>query len=245
MVKLSLKFLVVGALIGCLLVFYRANTVSQARELRVVAVEQPGSALRIVLTSMESKDPLRPRYGYTITNIVDQPIAAYAIRESGVMPSGVLVNTTTFLHFPSVDVSLRPYETKYQEGTSGITYKEPPKEIRLSVDFVEFVDGSRWGEDSSKSGERMDGKRAGGKAAIKKYRDVLDAGGLKSFQSVLSEPAIVNPDESASDQWKEGFKSGVSLVRKRLTAVKNSSDIQEIKKELAKPFDTVSGRQNP
>jgi hypothetical protein len=245
MVKLSLKFLVLGVLIGSFLVFYRANSISQARDLPVIAVEQPGAALRIVPTSIESKDPLRPRYGYTITNTVNKPIAAYTIRESAVMPSGLLVNATTFIHFPSVDVSLRPYDTKYQEGTSGITYKEPPKEVRLSVDFVEFVDGSRWGEDSSKSGERMDGKRAGGRAAIKKYRSVLDSGGLKSLQSALSESEIVNPDLSASDEWKEGFKSGVNLVRKRLADVKSSGDIQEVRKELAKPFDAVGGRQKP
>src|SRR5207248_5158720 len=116
---------------------------------------------------------LSPRYGYSVTNVSDKSIRAFTIQESVSIGSGAPVIGTHLTHYPAVKLFLRPHESKQEEGGRGRIYQSPPNKVELIVDFIEFVDGTNWGNDASKSGEMLDGYRAGGKAAIKKYREIL------------------------------------------------------------------------
>ena len=118
--------------------------------------------------------------------------------------------------------------------------------MELAVDFVEFADGTRWGDDISKTGEMLDGYRAGGKAATKRYREILASGGADALEQALASQDSVQPDDKTkSSVWMDGFSSGVSRVKSRLSVAKTKGGQEEVRRELAKPFDSTEGRQEP
>jgi hypothetical protein len=116
--------------------------------------------------------------------------------------------------------------------------------VELAVDFVEFADGTRWGDDTGKSGEMLDGLRAGGKAAIKRYREVLANEGADGVERALEVLNLTPPEsQNKSVKWVDGFNSGISTVKSRLTAARAKAGKDGIKRELDKPFDSTEGRQ--
>lgn len=243
-VKLSLIFLTLGVLTGSLW-FYSGYAFSQTKPLRVIVTRQPDSPLRVVSTYVDTTDPLRPRYGYSVTNTSDKPVRAYAIKQSVSLDPGSPIIHTAFTHAPAVKLFLKSYETWQEEGGLGGVYQTPPIEVELTVDFVEFVDGTRWGDDNAKSGEMLDGIRAGGKAAIKKFREILADSGGDRFEQALDDPDSVQPENSKKGYWEIGFNMGVNTVKRRLKEAKTKGGRDEVKRELDKPFDSTEGRQEP
>jgi hypothetical protein len=246
MLKLSFKFFALGILIGSSLFFYHRPSSSRTEPLRVTVVDQPGAPLLIVPTFVDSGNPLRPRYGYSITNSTDKAIVAYAIQESVSLEPGSPIVTTTLTHLPAKKLLLRPHDSRQEESGSGKTYDKAPIEVRLSVDFVEFADATRWGEDQIRSGERLDGERAGGRAALKKYREVLATDGLNVLTDALANPNFIQPGDSAkSSNWVDGFKTGVSVVKSRLVGAQTKAGREGVRLELEKPYDSTEGRLEP
>jgi hypothetical protein len=123
--RLSFKFLLLGILTGGLWFFYNGYGFSQTAHLRVVVAQQPDSPLLIVSTYVDSSDPLRPEYGYTVTNTSDKPIRAYTIRESASSGVGGAVVGSTLTHFPGVRLFLKPHESRQDEGGAGRVYESP------------------------------------------------------------------------------------------------------------------------
>lgn len=246
-VKLSFKCLMLGILAGSLWFFYNRYGFSQtAQPPRIVVAEQPGSPLVILSTHVESSDPLRPQYGYSITNTSDKPIRAYTIQESVSLGPGSPIISTELAHSPAVKLFLKSHESRQEEGGRGRIYQTPPVEVKLAVDFVEFADGTRWGDDASKSGEKLDGIRAGGKAAIKRYREILTNEGENGLEQALRNQSLIQPDDqSKSNEWAEGFNIGVNTAKSRLSKAKEKGGHDGSRRELEKPFDSTEGRQEP
>ncbi|MBA3804890.1 MAG: hypothetical protein H0X14_04160 [Acidobacteria bacterium] len=162
------------------------------------------------------------------------------------LDSGAPVIGTTLSHSPAVTLFLKPYEVRQAEGGLGSTYQIPPIKLELTVDFVEFADDTRWGEDTSKSGDRLDGIRAGGKAAIKKYGEILVSQGIGAVETALANTdLILRETRPKSDAWAKGFEIGVDMVKGRLVRAKEKKGRDEIRLELGKPFDSTEGRQEP
>lgn len=245
--KLSFRFLALGILIGSLWFFYSKSSFSQtATPPRIMVAEQPGSPLLILSTYVESSDPLRPRYGYSLTNISDKPIRAYTIREIVSLGSGAPIIGTELAHSPAVKLFLKSHESRQEEGGRGRIYESPPDKVELAVDFVEFADGTRWGADASKSGDRLDGIRAGGKAAGKRYREIFANEGENGLEQALKSEVLIQPEnQSKSNEWTEGFSTGVNTVKSRLSAAKKKGGHDGARRELEKPFDSTEGRQEP
>jgi hypothetical protein len=246
-VRLSLKFLALGILTGSLWFLSSHYGFSQNMPpLRVVVLQQPDSPILILSTYVDSSDPLRPRYGYSITNTDDKPIRAFAIRESVSTRGGAPIISTSLTHSPAVKLFLKPHESRQAEGGLGSIYQVPPDKVEIALDFVEFADGTRWGDDTGKSGEMLDGFRAGGKAAIKRYREILASEGAIALERVLEGQNSIQPEsQSKSVKWIDGFNSGVSTVKSRLAETKVKGGQDGVKRELEKPFDSTEGRQEP
>lgn len=247
MIKLSFKFLALGILTGSLWVFYNSYSFSQtAPPLRIVVAQQPSSPLLVFSTYVDSSNPLQPRYEYSITNISDKPIRAFTIQESVSIGGGAPIIRTDLTHSPAVKLFLKPHESRQEEGGLGSIYQSPPDKVELSVDFVEFADGTRWGDDVNKSGETLDSFRAGGKAAIKRYREILVNEGANGLEQALANPNLIQPEsQPKSVKWTDGFNSGVSTVKSRLSRAKTKGGLDGVKHELDKPFDSTEGRQEP
>jgi hypothetical protein len=244
-VKLSFRFLALGILTGSLWFFYNNYGFSQtAPRPRILVAQQPSSPLLILSTYVDSADPLRPRFGYTVTNISDKPIRAYTIQESVSIGTGAPIISTDLTNSPAGKLLLKPHESKQEEGGNGRIYKSLPDKMELAVDFVEFADGTRWGDDTSKSGEKLGGFRAGAKAAIKRYREILASDGINALEHVLGSQDLVQPDnQPKSTEWIDGFNWGVNNVKGRLSKAKTKGGQDEVKRELDKSFDSMEGRQ--
>lgn len=246
MVKISSKCLVLGVLAGSLWFFYNDYGFSQTTPLRIVVAQQPDSPLLVISTYVDSSDPLWPRYGYTVTNTSDKPIRAFTIQEGASTGGGGPIVGTRLSHLPAVKLFLKPHESRHEDGGLGSIYQTPPDKIELTVDFVEFADGTRWGDDTSKSSEILDGSRAGGRAAIKKYREILASGGTDALERTLAAQDSVQPEgQPKSARWADGFDTSVSTVKSRLSEAKKKGGRDGIKRELEKLFDSTEGRQEP
>lgn len=243
--KLSFKCLALGVLTGTLW-FYSGDGFPQNVPLSVIVAEQRDAPVSILSTFVEVSNPLSPRYGYSITNLSDKAITALAIQESANIGPGAPSVSTSFTHFPTVKLLLGPHQSMPEEGGNGRRYDRAPFQVTLSLDFVEFADGTRWGEDISRSGEMLDGKRAGGKAALKKYREILSSHGINGVTQSLGKSDLVRPETNAqSDAWLRGFNMGVTSTRGRLTRAKTNNGDNGVLSELDKPFDSMEGRREP
>ena len=243
--KLSLKAVTLGVFLGVVLFFAYEGRISQASNPRIVISEQPGSPLLILSTGVDdSSNPLEPHYWYSITNNTDKPIRSYTILEAVSSGSGSPIISSTLTDSPAIRLFLTPHGSKQESGGYGRTYRVVPDKVLLSVDFVEFADGTRWGDDTTNSGEKVDGKRAGGKAAIKKYREILITEGIEGLERALTNPSLIQPEGSLkTDDWRTGFEIGVNTVKSRLRKTRAEND--GIRRELDRPFDSRDGRQEP
>lgn len=245
-VDLSFKFLILGILTGSLGFFYNRQSFSQtAPPPRIVVTEQPGSPLLILSTFIDASAPLKPRYGYSITNTSTKAIRAYAIQEKVSMDAGTPIVSTTWTNSPAVKLFLKPHESRQNEGGRGRTYQAPPIKVEIVVDFVEFADGTRWGDDAGKYSEMLDGERAGGKAAMKKYREILAGKGFSELEQELANPNSIQPLAPKSVDWSNGFTMGVNKVKRRLKEAQIKGGENETRRELDKPYDSTEGRQEP
>ncbi|HEV2912035.1 MAG TPA: hypothetical protein VGX92_01855 [Pyrinomonadaceae bacterium] len=223
--------------------FFSSSASTQIPPPKISVEQQTGSPLLISSTYINPSDPFKPQYSYTITNVSDKHIRAYAIKEDirfaneGVETSGAVLSI-----LPSLNLLLQPNQSRSINKDNGEQYTHAINEVTLSVDFIEFSDGSTWGNDSFKSAERLAGRRAGGKAAIKKFREKLATGGLNALTDAITQDNIVDPDPLiVSQDWREGFRAGVGVVRNRLKEAKGG--LAGVAKELEKPFDASDGRQ--
>jgi hypothetical protein len=245
-VKLSFKSLVLGILIGSLWFFYNRHGFSQtALPPRIIVAEQPNSPLLILATYVDSSDPLQPRYGYSITNNSDRAIRAYAIQERVSIDAGAPIVSTVWTNSPAMKLFLKPHESRQEDGGRGRAYQSPPVKVELAVDFVEFADSARWGDDAGKYGEILDGERAGGKAAMKKYREILANRGINGLEQELANSNSIQPETPKSGDWSNGFNMGVNMVKRRIKEAQTKGGQNEVKSELDKPFDSTEGRQDP
>jgi hypothetical protein len=211
-----------------------------------VAVDQPGSPIVIMPTFVDAGDPLRPRFGYSITNTTEKAIIAYAIQKTVNLGQGTPIITTTLTHLPATKLFIRPHDSRQEEDSLAGIFEKPPIEITLSVDFVEFADSKRWGDDRIKSGERLDGERAGARAALKEYRAIAAAAGVNALVETWDDANLIKADgKMNSSNWLDGFKTGVNIIKKRLAAAKATGGADGVRKELAKPYDATEGRLDP
>jgi hypothetical protein len=245
-INLALKSLTFGLIFGSILFYFYGGGSSQALPLRITVAEHRESPLLILSTFADETNRLKPRYGYSITNTTEKKITAYAVQETVSLGFGTSIVTTEFTHFPAVKLLLGPHESKQEEGGEGRTYKQAPVEVNLIVDFVEFADGTRWGEDKGKSGDVLDGKRAGGRAALMKYREIFASAGLMGLEEDLAKTDLVQSEGSLkSAAWVDGFKQGVNIIKFRLAAAKSKGGNDAARRELNNAFDSTDGRREP
>lgn len=219
------------------------DRVSVNRPPPVLRMKQPGSPLTMTEVVVDhSSDPLMPVIHCNIKNKSGKPILVYAVKHEAVFSQ----RTGTFsgsVLFNPVDRKnpMRPGDTRQVE-ISGVRYGEMPESVMLSVDFVEFVDGIRWGPDSLKNSERIDGVRAGANAEREALMKVLinegTEGVLNSLDSITREPNQASPH---SVEWLDGFRHGVGWIRARVRSkAQNPSGIEE---ELRLPVDPKENRR--
>lgn len=192
--------------------------------------KQPGSPLIIGnMVIAESEDGRMPEITFTVTNKSDKVIIAYAVKHEGAFGQGAVAGAITNIS-PDSERALLPGRSPHME-IGGIEYSGMPETMILSVDFVEFADGTRWGLDTMKTGERVDGTRAGAQAVRDALLLILKAGGVDAVVQSLDtiEPQA---DQSSlhSSEWLDSFSTGVKWMRERVR--RKGRDYSSVEKEL-------------
>ncbi|HEX8396374.1 MAG TPA: hypothetical protein VF644_02940 [Pyrinomonadaceae bacterium] len=213
---------------------------------RINVKKQTNVPLLISTAVVTSNNPLKPIYNYTLTNLSSKSVRAYTIKSEVLFgEKNAQEIGSTLTHLPTMSNLLQSNQSRHISGGGGSNYSEPVNEIILSVDFVEFADGSAWGEDYFKAAERLAGQRAGGKAAISNFRQKLGTAEFRFTSNEIESESLELAsavDKSKSSTWKDGYQSGIGIVRNRLNRALNEGGIEEVKKELEKPFDASEGR---
>ncbi len=203
---------------------------------------QPNSPL-----SIELIDPNRP-IGHTpevqviVANMGTKPISAYAIRydtsDDGSKSGGLELSNKALLNFV-----LQPGQSEIVNVGEG-TYESEIKVIRLSVDFIEFIDGTRWGPDTYNSGERLNGLRAGAIAATSYLLKVLQKTGAEAVMKIAEGETInILPPSDHSQEWLEGFRQGIEIIKGHLRQSYTNRSLTEIESILQKPIDALESRR--
>jgi hypothetical protein len=208
---------------------------SAKSSLLVLVKPQPDAPLLISgIKIAPSSDPKMPTVRFIITNNTKKRILAYAIRHDATMTNSTFPGTIA-VNFPDRNRALQGGGDAQLE-ISSIQYSEAPLNLTLSVDFVEFVDGTRWGPDTFKQGERINGVRAGTKRAKEVMSKALAEDGpdvlIHSLDSIKVEAD--QPDLHTSE-WLDGFRHGVGWMRERVR--NKGKDLVEIKRELERSID--------
>jgi hypothetical protein len=206
------------------------NPLATTRETTVqspnVFVEnQAGSPLRIVLVEIKT-EPGTTELVFELTNTSTKLIRAYAIQQK-VASGEKQRKESVFNDLSLAGLSLSP-ESSRKEITT-IEVLDPKPTIALSVDFVEFADGSTWGIDNSASAERLKGQRTGFKSLNNLYSETYKKEGAVGLTKALESASQFSPvPDGYSSEWKAGFRTGQRIAAGRLKKTLEAGDTKKV-----------------
>ncbi|MEN3334767.1 MAG: hypothetical protein V7641_4132 [Blastocatellia bacterium] len=196
-------------------------------------------ALQIAQPENRGVDPQDPEVELVISNTTDKPVNAYAIRydivsNGQLRPGGVELNNISAVQF-----LLQPKQMRTAD-IGGVHYSMPIEQIIVSIDFVEYTDGTTWGVDTYSSGEVLAGLRAGAQTATRYLHRLLTEQGAASFAGGLERAAgDVSIPVGHSSKWQEGFQRGVAFITERAKHEIGNSSPAEIERALSLPIDAL------
>lgn len=200
--------------------------------------EMPDAPLRLsVETKWATPDQQMLEVYFKVTNVGSRPVRAYAVRVShGVeaqQDGGCSLNDTE-----KAGKILQPNRSAGRSTWRPVPLSDTQTSIDLTLDFVEFSDGSTWGVDSCQSAERLSGLRAGAHAAKLRFKKKLDESGIDTLLAQLyaNDPDLA-PPEGHSDAWKAGFRGAINTLRERVRQANVEGGLPDVEAALQRPFD--------
>lgn len=244
--RVASKMLTLGALLTCLFVLYGPEKLAQRREAAtpkavdtdISVLSQPDAPLRLAVLSHNPTDPLAPEIVFQLTNVGGKPVRAYVVVQE-TMRGGERSTGFTITDIDSTNGTLQPG----QYLTDAIAYAplaEVSSRVTLSLDMVEYGDGTLWGADTRKSAEVLSGRRAGAREAQRRVLGAYRSAGLSAAMRLLQTgPADGEPPADGSAVWREGYRHGFSYATGRLRRMMDVSGERQLEAELRR----LSARQ--
>jgi len=173
---------------------------------------------------------------FTVTNVGDKPVRAYAVRVSRgseTQDGGCFLN-----NIERVGKILQPNQSLGKSTWRPVPESDAQTPVDLTLDFVEFADGTVWGADGCQSAERLGGLRAGARAAKLVFKKKLSEKGIDGLIGHLyaSDPDLA-PQDGHSDAWKSGFNGAINSLRERVRKANVEGGLPEVEAALQRPFD--------
>lgn len=188
------------------------NDFSSQHPVKVETLRQKGCPLKIMIVNVDNSGLSYQNINYSLQNLSDKPIRAYTLLGDGKGNGKIITN------FLSVEL----FQPNKNEFDSFPVERETIKEnetVFLSIDYVEFADGSSWGSDSQGKSKEIAGQREGAKAAIQQLKNSIKNQKPNSENPVASlltkdiqEISVDVPNTDQSDEWKKGFRRGYKTV---------------------------------
>lgn len=197
---------------------------------RVLVRPQPSAPLRISSVVDNSDDPDAPIANFTVENISSKPIQAYWISYDTVA-HGINVTLGFGINANSQELILPPGKQR----ELAVLNRDKEK-IDLSVDFVEFADGTVWGSDTAKYGERLAGERVAARAEAQRLIKLLETSGLSAVVAAVSESEIYLRSNyfSLSESSSLG---GALATRLRVRRAYEKGGLSAVETALRQPYD--------
>lgn len=235
---LASKILALGVLLTCLILLYGGSNLARHASLagqkitdsEISVLPQPEAPLRISLMSHDTADPRTPEVIFQLMNVGDKPVRAYSIVQ--VTERGEDRGASFLLSDGETKIIVQPG----QYITDSITYS-PLTDVRshvtLSIDIVEFSDGTLWGPNARKSAELLKGRRAGVRDAQGRISAAYKSGGLDAAIKALDiESGDGGKKNSDSSEWDTGYELGFSSATNRLRRLLDKSGKGELEEKL-------------
>ncbi|HEX8197896.1 MAG TPA: hypothetical protein VF571_17020 [Pyrinomonadaceae bacterium] len=187
------------------------NRFKEQPPLKVEVVTQEDSPVRLTVINVDNSQQSFQAVNFSIQNISPKKIRAYVILHND--KSGAGKTSISFLErFTPGQIT---QDTFSEER---VNIKKDGK-LFLSLDYVEFDDGSVWGKDTQKQSEYIAGQNEGQKAAVNKF-NLLIHQNKDAVIEFLRQPetemdSLVTNNEK-TDKWHRGFKNGYRTVLTRL-----------------------------
>lgn len=205
----------------------------------VIVTLQEGVPLRVISTSVISAEPGNFRLQVVVQNQGLKPIRAYAITSEAASDKQQSASTN-FLNLRQRANIWEPTVMRAIEVSD--SQNEIIVRVRLTIDFVEFMDGTTWGPDAQHSSDILAGQREGARVEKQRLHLLLKSKGPKAIQEDVEASGLGQAEALVrgkhSEFWLNGFRSGVSSVRRNLKQVSSSGNVEKMVIELSKPFDT-------
>jgi len=205
---------------------------------RVSVRPQPDAPLRISAVTDNSDDREAPLVGFLVENVAGKPIQAYWISYD-TRTHGVDVTLGVGRNAGTKDQVLPPGKRR-EEGV----LNRDRERIVLSVDFVEFSDGTTWGADTSKYAEGLAGQRAGARAESERLLKLLETGGLPAVVEAAGK-GVGPAGRAAESRDEHSFLSGVRAVRLRVLQAYQSGVLAAVEPALRQPYDLSAHSRRP
>ncbi|HEY0100858.1 MAG TPA: hypothetical protein VGB76_18065 [Pyrinomonadaceae bacterium] len=214
---------------------------SETRQLPPVAVEaQPGSPLELSVRRMRWATPTPEVLDMylAVKNIGALPVRAYATRTGKPEQGGCFIYNVT-----APGKVIQPEQSDSRSRFVGVSSASAPEVIRVAVDFVEFTDGTTWGEDRCETAELLAGERAGGRAAIELLREIFRQEGAEAVLQKIKNSALEpEPPGDHSERWKSAFRGAIKTVVERVRRAYDEEGLKEIETMLNKPYDAAGAK---
>ncbi|HLL99564.1 MAG TPA: hypothetical protein VK400_00790 [Pyrinomonadaceae bacterium] len=169
-------------------------------------VNQNNSPLRITITNVDNSNKDYQEINYSVQNVSNKDVRAYVVlhhsKSNGDRGTTIRRFGTKLFHPNEFD------NVRLSEERNLI---KPDDALFLSIDYVEFDDGSSWGNDTARQSEYIAGSRAGWKEAVKQSKLIYNQKGTTLTEFLGQDSAeIISPpvDTSQTSKWQEGFRSG-------------------------------------
>ena len=219
------------------------TTIAPSQSPRFLVKQQPDAPLRLLFRKSNLSTAHTPEFEVIVGNDSVQPVCAYAIRYE-ILSGNSKIGGAELTNKMSTSSVLQSGQSESLYLGGDISYPDTFDNILISVDFVEFMDGTSWGPDISKSRERLLGLRAGARAATRYFSKVLKHNGPQAVMSAIKErDAELTPKSSHSPEWLDGFRGGMGAIRARLENAYTKNGFLEVESELLRPFDASEGRK--
>ena len=204
---------------------------------RVLLEGELDAPLTLSVANTDALTPYAPEVELTIMNAGAYAITAYALRFDTLgtqwEKAGVDLSDAV-----SLGAMIYPGQSKRMLLAPGLRYTEPIQAIRITIDFVEFADGTTWGADTSESGERLAGKRAGARALVQHFKQLSVKEGPSALQATADADSFeIAPEPGRSSEWLVGFRSGVESMQNRIKAEHKKEGLRGVECALMRPFD--------
>lgn len=184
---------------------------------------QTDSPIFLSVVNIDNSDSLFQKVNFTMQNISNKSIRAYTL---------VGRNITTSIFTKKLFQPEQVNNEEYYEERANI---KPNMVISLSIDYVEFEDGTSWGADIRRQSEHIAGFKNGETIAIEKFRELIKNRDLKTlqtlFQQKLTQINAPIADSKQTEKWQRGFEQGYKSVIFNLRGNKEQ-DLNALSKQL-------------